>query len=120
MKIDPKEFERAVRELVASSPGYVYQHVLRSGCISGCVYVVEKTDGYAGSCLIGQALIRAGVPGEKLLAWNNSGIHTLNQRLGLELPAVLLDWAELGQKHQDGRKPWGVALELADEGVSIE
>lgn len=106
-------FVTAVRAEVASNPDHRYE--IPGGPNSRCLYVYDGK----GSCVIGRALIRAGLPVEAVAALDD-GVGDAEftdapralPRLGLS--ERVSDWAGAIQRLQDRGQSDGRALELAD------
>jgi hypothetical protein len=83
------------------------------------VYVErDEDDALVGSCLIGCALIDAGVTPEALDV-GEFGIGALVKEGVLSLPPNVLGWAAEIQMNQDIGFQWGRAVDIADTIVGL-
>lgn len=121
MKIDPKEFVAAVRQLADENPDKVYklpQVWDENGFVEGtsCLYVEPDLDTgeLVGSCLIGRALVNLGVPVEELDINEGMSIQRLNHNIDLGLPDDVAYWAGVAQGIQDANHTWSDAVNGAD------
>ncbi|WP_280485404.1 hypothetical protein [Nocardia cyriacigeorgica] len=122
MYLDPRQFIAAVRAEAAENPDKVYLPPLVWDededdfvATDECVYVERDhgTGELVGSCIVGRALIRCGVPAEKLDVFGIS-FSTLAARLGIELHPSIIEWGDCVQDRQDSGVPWSEAIEIAD------
>lgn len=116
-----------VRKKAAERPDFVYvspegmrEHVITGQPVNGnCEYI--HADGQPG-CLIGQALFEAGIidaslrddPSPPAGGLNQTVFSRLAEALELPIDQDELRWLRRVQLEQDGLKPWGEAVRLAD------
>lgn len=110
---------RLVRAKAAENPDFRYQPP--GGRYYSCVYVHKSQP----SCLIGHALWGAGlinaefehrgVDSQFLRKPNQDGFDAVQKVLGLELDREERAWLEQVQAEQDNEKPWGSAVQAADD-----
>jgi hypothetical protein len=107
---DPKRLVAEVRALAAEKPDYVYQ--LQSKGPS-CVYVEKGV----GSCIVGQAALRAGMDLEELSKKDSdeedTSVSVQFEDYGLSAEELL--WLSKVQHSQDTQFPWGAAVARADD-----
>lgn len=115
-QISDQLFVNAVHELVAENPEFVYQRQPRPANreLLGCLYI---NDAGEGSCLVGQALVRAGVPAAEIrpydeAVWLVSACAVLPN---FGVSAAAAEWAEVVQEAQDSGDQWGAALKSAED-----
>lgn len=121
MNITVEDVEREVRNLAMREPDFIY--TAQDVSSSACGYVGKVIGSAEGrGCIIGQALQNLGVSKETLLDFEkktsdlrvDSGVYTL-------LPYLKIggygdhSWLVKVQSHQDFGRPWGLAVELADD-----
>lgn len=112
-----EQLQEKVREIAAERPDYVYRGNGAVGKLGRCVYV---RDGQP-SCLIGHALWGLGLIDATLeqrgsgQGDNTGDIHSLADTLNLDIDSDSLDWLSQAQYRQDVGRPWGEAVQLADE-----
>ncbi|MFC9761687.1 hypothetical protein [Rhodococcus jostii] len=121
--VDEDRFVAAVRARAAAEPDKVYTpptviHVNDDGDESevegACVYVERNDDDVlVGSCLLGCALIDAGVD-PAVLDVGELGIDDLVCQVVVSMRTDVLHWAIVVQSEQDTGIPWGRAVEEAD------
>lgn len=102
-----------VRRKAAENPDYVYQ-APGDGIAAQCLYVHDGKP----SCLIGQALLEAGVigPDFEANADNRRGFRSLWHHIP-SLQALSYDeydWLQSVQRRQDAGEPWANAVAFAD------
>lgn len=108
-----------VRAKAAEDPDFRYQPPTPQG---SCVYVYRGRP----SCLIGHALWGAGLINRDFVRPevsvrgvvsrpNEEGFSDIVSFLGLELDPLERMWLESVQAHQDDERPWGEAVEAADD-----
>lgn len=105
--------EQKVREIAASNPEYVYGKRYPERLLS-CTYA---DTGDSCACLIGLALVALGVPnGELAQVDRRQGLDSASIGAVLEHLGSTEDstWLNDVQGSQDGRVPWGSAVERAD------
>lgn len=106
-----------VRALAAENPDYIYESPYTDDDADNrhgvCVYFYNGCP----SCLIGQALFKAGLVSGELEYTNNNhtGFLALVEGLGLELDKSELKWLGNVQRFQDSHYSWGNAVVMADE-----
>lgn len=105
------EFVKAVRELAAENPNFIYE---APGENRTCLYVHEGD----GSCLIGQALLRVGVPLNTVAGFDetaaNLPVAANEALLSLGYSGAVSEWAGYVQSLQDRRELWAESVALAD------
>jgi hypothetical protein len=105
-----KAVELVEAEIAEKGEDYVYE---RNFCVN--VHQDSETGEWCGSCLIGRALIRAGIPpetfSEKFCV--GSGIHNVVDTMLpiLRVTAKAVSFFDFVQRHQDAGTSWGKALE---------
>ena len=115
VQIDDRVFMKAVRDLVKENPDYVYQ--VPASSTEGCMYTETDPDTgeLRGSCLIGQAAIRAGIPIVVVADWVNWDVRPA--AAVLEPHGITEDirhWAYSAQAAQDCETTWRESLKTAD------
>lgn len=118
MSLTDESLVRAVRELAAENPDYVYVNGV--GKVAGaygasCFYVHHKDGALAGGCLIGQAAIRSGVPIGVVATWDDADQADAKHVLPGAVSDRVREWANWVQYSQDAGKTWGTAVSFADE-----
>lgn len=109
--VGAEELERAIREVAAESPGYVYKRAFVDDGPPICAYF--DGDG-CPSCLVGQGLARLGVTLGSLRGLNAVGVSALFEDELIETGAVPERWFTVLQDAQDFGNPWGEAVKMAD------
>jgi len=86
-----------------------------------CITIKTPDEAKPG-CMIGLALIKAGVPMSTFLelqindADSHQALDELSRKGYLTITSPAKDLFEIAQSHQDRQTPWGVALEKAKAG----
>lgn len=105
----------AVRNIAEAAPDYVYEKV--GG--HACKYVQNG----AGSCIVGQGALAAGVPLETVAEWDQaecgSGFGDVCDRIDIDCGSDAAQWLIEVQSHQDNGIPWGEAVAAADSNVDL-
>lgn len=102
--------EAALAALDAAARTVGLDHIYSGTRAASCLYV----DGDGGpSCLVGHALLAAGVAAEDLAAHNHDEIGLLLDKLGYEAAPMAYAVLKAAQHEQDHGKPWGFALRVA-------
>lgn len=84
---------------------------------TGCEYVhVNSTD--VPGCIVGEFLKRKGVPDQVLEELNHRGVIVHGQpeldRAGVHVEEDAIQYLFAAQDSQDGRNPWGIAVQDAE------
>lgn len=117
----PRALELLEAEVNERGADYVYEtpneHM--------CVYATRTDDGQIKpSCLVGCALVRAGVDVNKLYKYAEAGsvgslVDCFGKDLELDIDRAAIAAFDEAQGIQDAKKPWGVALEAAQTLASL-
>lgn len=105
---------QATRELAAEFPDNVYEKEVQR---INCFYTKGPCSNGSCGCLIGQALIKAGVPKERLEEFDakeQGGVSTVAYFLGIPLVNDKLWWLESVQSWQDMGNSWRACIEHAE------
>lgn len=112
---------REVRLLASERPGFNYlsQRPNPSNTL-GCSYIGRAVGDRTGEgCIVGQALVKAGVDFEKLaeveIASGNLGVDGMLLRLKIESTSTERMWLRRVQRKQDLGDAWSTAVEYAEE-----
>jgi hypothetical protein len=108
-----------VRDLLAESPDFTYQAPTEDG---SCVYIADGK----GSCVVGQALVKLGVPVAELSYFDQeiggmSAGPVLRRVLDADGDLFVNPKAvaiEAVQTWQDGARPWGGAIPVMDAALT--
>jgi hypothetical protein len=103
-------------EIAKEGSDYVYLHTeeMAGGRVLSCLNVEMDEGGHIyGSCLVGRALIEAGVDKQALHENADADIVTLNELGIVGLTRKARHFLNHLQFEQDGGMPWGYALEIA-------
>lgn len=113
MTVTTTDVRKKITELAAAKPDFVYQ---KPAGETFCQYVHKDEDGRyieGEGCIVGQALVALGFPPECLD--EETDAEALFYMLGVEGSSEDGWWCADVQSHQDIQKPWGVAVERADD-----
>ena len=117
-----RQLIKHVRDLAEANPHFVYQKPIDPDSNGvGCRYEVDGE----GSCIIGQAAIKAGVPVELLRKWDNPRGNYDSSSIGVVADTIEIEgmrpiaWLGDVQRHQDAGKSWGEAVRRADITVTL-
>lgn len=123
IEISDERIIELMHEVVEGKEDFVYRPT--SG--DGCMYLRYGEHGVPtgeGSCLVGQVLIKAGVPVEALALHEGNGAHAiLEGGEGNHQVAVVSETARhalaAAQEKQDSRWTWGDALAVFDKAMEV-
>lgn len=118
MSLDDESLVAAVRELAAENPDHVYvapDSVRQNGTVKDCLYVHEVGEIRTGGCLIGQAVIRCGVPLDEVAKWDEAEDSSADDVLPDSISTEVRRWAYAVQGQQDRGATWHNALAHAYE-----
>lgn len=101
-----------VRSLAAESPRFVYM-TPDDGAGAACKYVQYDDEGNLAGCIVGQALLRLGLPAAEVQEYEGNPASTVVYRLASSTDEDLA-WLDHVQEHQDSKNPWGESVEYAD------
>lgn len=118
MTITSAQVVEQVVALAAERPEFVYRPVTDGKTSGLCSYVTGE---HGQGCLVGQALMRLGIPEEALATFEreagekglDTGAPNALPELGVICDHDDLDWLADVQLHQDAGHPWGQAVEEA-------
>ena len=109
--ITDEDLARAIREVAAEDPNYVYQ---RPGS-RVCLYVHWDANGtLRPGCLIGTALHRLGVPLETLSGYESKPAHEVLDHVAPDVSSHMRRAATRVQRVQDLGATWRQAARLLD------
>lgn len=123
MNITVEDVEREVRNIAMREPDFIY--TAQDADSGSCGYVGKVFGSAEGrGCIIGQALQNLRVSKETLLDFEiNSSASHIDSGVYNLLPYLKIggyddySWLVEVQKYQDFGRPWGLAVELADDYV---
>jgi hypothetical protein len=109
----------ALRDVARENPDRTYdvpQHMIGRADASLCFYVHSdpETGEESPGCLIAHALVKVGVPVERMKSWEGSSAELVASSLTSGLRADTLDVLARAQDHQDAGYSWGDALNYAE------
>lgn len=116
MNIKLKDLEAEVIMLATERPNHVYDSN------GGCSYVGTETGQVGGEgCIVGQALMRLGVPEEALREWENgttssttfSDLVTEMETLTFDEDPLAVKFIREVQRNQDFQRTWGQSVSRA-------
>lgn len=118
-KIDLTELQQQVVKVATERPDFVYIDQ-ENASRTNCSYVGAKKGVVGGEgCIVGQALMRMGIPEQELRDWENSQQGTgtpvsalLRDPEVFEYTGNILQIEQLRdvQRNQDMGNPWGLAV----------
>jgi len=112
MTVTLEDIVYETRRIALEEPDHVYTRLQR--CTN--LQLDEASGDLVGSCIIGKAMLAAGVPLGLIAEHNGAGFRVLAAALGFDSYAPEANWLDRVQASQERRLPWGEAVSRADLG----
>lgn len=106
--VPERDIVAAIRALAAENPNYVYEPDSSDGACRNLPSMSQP------GCIVGQALLKVGVPWEVLKPYDTAAYSGIRPILGFSGESVAANWIRKVQYQQDDQKTWSVAVANAD------